>query len=220
MTITPRDVLEVFNFRHACKEFDIDKKIKKEDFDLILEAGHLSPSSFGLEPWKFLVVQDASLREKLSECTWGGKKQIPTASHVVVILVRRSTSLRPNSEYVSHIARDIQNMSDDGVKSKVKYLKKFQEIEFDLNNDRTILDWAGKQTYIALANMMTAAAMIGIDSCPIEGFDMKDIEEILKKDFKINLSEFGISCMVTFGYRKLPQRKKNRQPINEIIKYY
>jgi len=71
-------VIEAFNYRHACKEFNPEKKIADQDFTFILETGRLSPSSFGFEPWKFLIVQNKELREKLKEHTWGGQKQIPT----------------------------------------------------------------------------------------------------------------------------------------------
>ena len=69
-------IIEAFNYRHACKEFNPEKKISDQDFNFILETGRLSPSSFGFEPWKFLVVQNQNLREKIKEHAWGGKKQI------------------------------------------------------------------------------------------------------------------------------------------------
>ena len=81
------------NRRHACKEFDASRKIADEDFRLILELCHLSPSSFGLEPWKFLVVQNAVLREHLRSCSWGAQRQLPTASHVVVAQERMPDAL-------------------------------------------------------------------------------------------------------------------------------
>ena len=78
--------LEAMRFRHACKEFDSSRRIPETEFEAILEAGRLSPSSFGFEPWKFLVVQSMSLREKMRDVCWGGQGQLPTASHVVVLL--------------------------------------------------------------------------------------------------------------------------------------
>jgi nitroreductase len=83
-----QEILDAFNFRHATKEFDPTKKISDEDFQFILETGRLSPSSVGYEPWKFLVVENKDLKEKLKAVSWGAQGQIPTASHFVIILVQ------------------------------------------------------------------------------------------------------------------------------------
>jgi hypothetical protein len=82
------EILKAFSFRHATKEFDPNMKISDEDFQFILETGRLSPSSVGYETWKFLVVQNMELREKLREVSWGAQGQLPTASHFLVIVAR------------------------------------------------------------------------------------------------------------------------------------
>jgi nitroreductase len=90
-----------------------------------------------------------------------------------------------------------------------------------LTDDRKLFDWAGKQVYIPLANMMTAAAFIGIDSCPMEGFDREKIEEILSKEGIIDTNEFGLAVMVAFGYRS-PNAEifpKTRQPIDKVVEW-
>lgn len=86
------DILKAFMFRHACKEFDSAKKISREDFQFILETGRLSPSSFGLEPWHFLIIQKKELRETFAQVAWGGQKQFPTASHLLFTLVKKVIS--------------------------------------------------------------------------------------------------------------------------------
>ena len=221
MTIPRDDILKTFYFRHACKEFDADRKITDSDFDTILETGRLSPSSFGFEPWFFLIVQNQTLREELRKFTWGGQKQIPTASHLLVILARKSHFMRYDSEYISALMRDIQKLPDAVISKKTEVYKKFQEQDFKLlESDRALFDWACKQTYIALGNMMTSAAMLGIDSCPIEGFEQDKIEEVLANHFTIDTSRFGISCMVTFGFRIKEGRKKTRQPVDDITQWY
>jgi len=84
-----------------------------------------------------------------------------------------------------------------------------------------MLDWASKQTYIALANMMTGAAYMGIDSCPSEGFDMKKTNEFLKNELNIDTDEYGISIMVPFGYRKTaPKHEKVRQDMQSVTSWY
>ena len=214
-------IMDAFFFRHACKEFDANKKIKDEDFNFILETARLSPSSFGFEPWKFLVVQNMEFREKLREFTWGGQKQIPTASHLIVMLARKGYFMKYDSEYIRDFRKNVQKLSEDVIEVKSKTYEKFQKIDFNLLEDeRSMFEWACRQTYIALANMMTAAAMIGIDSCPMEGFVADKIESVMKNYFGIDPQRFGVSCMVGFGYRKIEPRPKTRQPLEKIVDWF
>ena len=216
-----KDFLNAMNFRHACKVFDKNKKISEDDFNYILEVGRISPSSFGFEPWKFLVVQNEDLRAKLKEATWGAQGTLPTCSHFVIMLGRKYDSIKYDSDYVQHIMNDIQKLPTNIVKKKGEIFKQFQEKDFDLlDNKKLLFDWSGKQVYIALANMMTGAAMIGVDSCPIEGFDMGVTDNMLQKDFGIDTDEFGACVMVAFGYRENEQPKKTRQNMNDISKWY
>lgn len=89
-------LLDTFNYRFATKRFDASRKIDDADFDTILETGRLSPSSLGLEPWKFLVIQDPEMREALKPISWGAQGQLETASHFVIILARKN--VRPENE--------------------------------------------------------------------------------------------------------------------------
>ncbi|WP_243526818.1 NAD(P)H-dependent oxidoreductase [Bacillus pseudomycoides] len=214
-----QEILKAYQFRHACKEFDTSKKISDEDFHFILDTGRLSPSSVGLEPWKFVVIQDTALREKLKPVSGGAQGQLPTASHFVVILARRKEGLRHDSVHVIKMMKDIQHMPEEVVQNLSGFYKSFVETELE-DNDRLIFEWASKQTYIALGNMMTAAAQIGIDSCPIEGFDKKQVTVILQNECIINGNDFGVACMVAFGYRKEePKRPKTRQNLDEIVEW-
>ncbi|MGM7721679.1 NAD(P)H-dependent oxidoreductase [Metabacillus sp. Hm71] len=214
-----QEILKAYQFRHACKAFDKNKKISDEDFHFILETGRLSPSSVGLEPWKFVVIQDAGLREKLKSVSGGAQGQLPTASHFVVILARRKEGLRHDSAHVIKMMKDIHHMPEEVVQVLTGFYKSFVETELE-DNDRLIFEWASKQTYIALGNMMTAAAQIGIDSCPIEGFDKKQVTTILQNEGIINGNDFGVACMVAFGYRQEdPKRPKTRQNLDEIVEW-
>lgn len=214
-------LLEAYKFRFACKEFLSDKKISDEDFEFILETGRLSPSSFGWEPWKFVVVQNMELREKLREVTWGAQKQLPTASHFVLLLGRKSVDTKAGSEYIKYMAEEVQNLPEEMVKLKIDFYKNFQDNDFDLTDDRKLFDWASKQIYIPLGNMMTAAAHIGIDSCPIEGFDKEKVEALLKREGIVDTDKFGISVMVAFGYRSPDgdMFSKTRQPLEKIVEW-
>ncbi|NUC20260.1 NAD(P)H-dependent oxidoreductase (plasmid) [Bacillus mycoides] len=210
-------ILKAYQFRHACKVFDTKKKISDEDFHFILETGRLSPSSVGLEPWKFVVIQDEALREKLKSVSGGAQGQLPTASHFVIILARSKEGLRHDSAHVIKMMKDIHHMPEEVVQNLSGFYKSFVETELE-DNDRLVFEWASKQTYIALGNMMTAAAQIGIDSCPIEGFDKKQVNAILQNEGIIDGNDFGVACMVAFGYRKEdPKRPKTRQNLDEIV---
>jgi nitroreductase len=214
---TQQDILSAFQFRHACKQFDAEKKISAEDFDFILETGRLSPSSFGFEPWHFVVIQNPELRAKLREVTWGGQGTLPSASHFVVILCRKD-DMRFDSAYIDNFMRTVQKLPADIVEKKRAKYQKFQESDFNLlESPRALFDWACKQSYIALGNMMSAAAMIGIDSCPIEGYDVRDAEAVLTAAGVLDREKYGLAVMLAFGYRINPQPAKTRQTMTEVV---
>ncbi|MEK3883529.1 NAD(P)H-dependent oxidoreductase [Paenibacillus sp. PL2-23] len=213
-------ILEAYRFRHATKEFDVDRKVSRADFDFIMETGRLSPSSFGFEPWKFLIVQSSELRSKLLPITWGAQKTLPTASHFMVLLTRTADSMHPSSQHIQTMMREVQQLPEEVIGQKGERYGKFLEHDFELlGNDRAMFEWASRQTYIALGNMMTAAAMIGIDSCPIEGFDKHQVEELLRSEGLLKGNEFGVSCMAAFGYRAREPREKTRRAVEQIVQW-
>jgi len=212
-----QEILNAFMFRHACKEFDPNKKIPDDDFKFILETARLSPSSFGFEPWKFIVVQDAQLREKLKEGAWGATKKLEDASHFIVCLAMKAPLIRYNSPYIRDFMVNVQKWEGELLINRQKTLENFQKNDFDLNEDEKLFQWASKQCYIALANMLTSAAMISIDSCPIEGFNVKTSEAVLENDFGIDLKNYGIVYMCAFGYRLKEPRAKTRRPIGDVV---
>lgn len=212
--------LDAMHFRHACKAFDVSKKISDEEFQAILEMGRMSPSSFGFEPWKFLVIQNEALREKLKAFTWGGQGQLPTASHFVIIAARKAKTLRYDSSYIKHML-EYKQLPDDVQTLYLQFYEKFQKEDFKLLGDeKYVFDWATKQTYIALANMMTGAADIGIDSCPIEGFDYAQTEAFMQNELGLDTEVFGPAVMVAFGYRKEEPRGKSRLPMEDVTAWY
>ncbi|AWB46418.1 NAD(P)H-dependent oxidoreductase [Paenibacillus sp. CAA11] len=213
------EILEAFRFRHATKSFDPERKISDEDFNFILETGRLSPSSIGLEPWKFLVVQNPQLREKIREVSWGAQGQLPTASHFVIILARKD--VRYDSEYLYHQMTKVKQMPEELVaKITQERYKTFMESDFHLlESERSLFDWASKQTYIVLANMMTAAAQIGIDSCPIEGFDQDKLNQLLESEGLLEDGHYGVSVMVAFGHRAKEPRPKTRRATEDVVKW-
>ncbi|MCU9614963.1 NAD(P)H-dependent oxidoreductase [Caldibacillus lycopersici] len=219
--IKRKEILAAFQFRHATKAFDPNKKISDEDFQLILEAARLSPSSCGYEPWKFLVIQKPELREEIRKHAWGAQGQAPTASHFVVILARTMMDVKYDSEYVRNQMINVHGFPPEVFEAIQGRYKTFQEHDLKLlESERTMLDWASKQTYIALANMMTTAALLGIDSCPMEGFDMEKIQEILTREDLLENGRLAVSVMVAFGYRANdPKRPKTRKSIQDIVQW-
>ncbi|MFL6517186.1 MAG: nitroreductase family protein, partial [Bacillus sp. (in: firmicutes)] len=143
-----QEILNAFNFRHATKRFNAEKKISDEDFNLILEAARLSPSSVGFEPWLFLVIQNQDLREKLREVSWGAQGQLPTASHFMVILAR--TDVRYDSDYVIDHLKNVKKMPEEVIQNAQVRYRSFQEADLPmLDNERALYDWSCRQTYIA-----------------------------------------------------------------------
>ncbi|MGJ8549536.1 NAD(P)H-dependent oxidoreductase [Winogradskyella wichelsiae] len=218
--IAKTDILNAFNFRHATKEFDATKNVSDEDMKFILETAHLSPSSFGFEPWHFIVVQDKELRELLKPVAWGAPLKLDTASHFVLGLSMKAPMVKHDSEYIMHMMKDVKQLPQEVIEMYSTFYREFQERDFDLDTDKKLFDWSSKQTYIALGNMMTAAALIGIDSCPIEGFHQEKAEALLKDKFGVDTDKYGLSFMTAFGYRKAdPEFGKSRRNFEDIVTF-
>ena len=201
---------EAMDFRHACKVFDESKKISDEDIKYILEAGRKSPSSFGMEAWKFLVITNEDLKEKLKPACWD-QVQVTSCSHLVIVL-SGIDSVKPESgEVRKRFARREmpQEQLDFYMDIYASHLKT------TLSSDENIEHWTTKQTYIALGNMMTAGAVLGIDSCPIEGYDKEQVESILGLD----TSKYRLSVVVPFGYRINKQSEQQRLSFDEVVEF-
>lgn len=216
--ISKKEIINAFQFRHATKEFDTTKKVSDSDMDFILETAHLSPSSFGFEPWHFIVVQDIELREALKPVAWGAPVKLDTASHFVLGLSMKAPMTKWDSDYIMSMMKDVKQLPVEVIEMYSKFYREFQERDFNLDNDQKLFDWASKQTYIALGNMMTSAALIGIDSCPIEGFHQEKAEALLQEKFGVDTEKYGLSYMAAFGYRKAaPEFPKTRRDLEEIV---
>lgn len=211
-------VLNAMNFRHATKAYDPNIKISDKDFNYILEAGRLSPSSLGAEPWKFLVIQDPVLRKKMMDVAPGAVEKLETASHFVVILAR--IGVRYDSEYLLDHMTTVQQFPADMLEMITEQYKKFQTGKGLLDNNRALNDWSAKQTYIALGNMLTAAAMIGIDSTPMEGFHGEKLDALLESEGLFEKGTYSTSVLAAFGYRKQdPKRPKTRKPLKKLVEW-
>jgi len=204
------DFLNAMDFRHACKLFDESKKISKEDIHTILEAGRKSPSSFGMEPWKFLVITNNDLKAKLQPFCWN-QPQITTSSHLIIILAAIE-----NVKVESGIPQKRFGRRDMPQEKKDFYINLYaNHLKETLSSNANIYSWTARQCYIAAGNMMSAAAFIGIDSCPIEGFEKEKIEEVLNLD----TNKYQVAIVIPFGYRINPQSAQLRLSLEEIVQF-
>lgn len=206
------EFMKAMEFRHACKVFDETKKMSDEDLNFILEVARKSPSSFGMEPWKFLVVQNEELKEKIKPLCWN-QPQITTCSNLVIILAKIEDVKVESGTPAKRFGR--RPMPDD---KKEFYINLYaNHLKDTLICDDNIFAWTARQCYIAAGNMMTAAASIGIDSCPIEGFEKAKLEELLELD----TTKYQVAMVLPFGYRineQSEQLRLSRDEVVEIIK--
>jgi nitroreductase len=203
--------LEAMNFRHACKVFDEGKKIPEELVKNIVEVGRLSPSSFGMEPWEFLVIQSQDIKEALRPSCWN-QVQITSCSELLVI-VTKNRLVEPGNDYVEAMFRR-KNMPQEMFDTYMGIYADFLGAKAE-GKPSFYKDWSAKQAYIAAGNMMTYAATEGIDSCPIEGFEQKAVEKTLEIDGE----ERSVALIIAFGYRLNEQPQKVRLPVENICRY-
>lgn len=216
--MTPEAIRDLLKRRYACRDYDPNRKISDQDFHLILEAGQLAPSSYGFEPWHFLVIESESLKQDLAPIALGAQKALASASHFVIILSRTQASLRYDAPYIGYMMREIQGLPEDFCEFKQQRFETFQKEDFDLlSTERATFDWASKQSYLALAQMMQVAALRGIDSLAMEGFNRQAVTDLLTERGLIDPSEWGVSVMVSFGYGLGSVPQKTRQPLDQLV---
>ena len=153
--------------------------------------------------------------------TWGAKGTLPTASHFVIILARRQKSMKYDSSYITHMMYEVHHLPPESAEGRRQKYREFQEDDFKLlESERATFDWASRQCYIALGNMMTTAAMLGVDSCPIEGFKADEMEKMLSEELGVDTTLFGVAVMVAFGYRVDEPATKTRQKTDAMTTWY
>lgn len=213
-TITNQQLLDQLNWRYATKQFDSARKISAEDWDTLEEALRLSASSTGLQPWKFFVITDPELRTKLQPVSYG-QSQIVDASHLVVFTAKVNLTETDADQHIANIAA-VRNLSVDDL-APLKGMIMGGIIAGKSDDERRT--WAFNQTYIALGNLLTSAALLGIDACPMEGFSRDEYDSIL------GLTEQGLASTVvaTLGYRssedKYGSAPKVRYDRDEVIQH-
>ncbi|MFP5519161.1 MAG: NAD(P)H-dependent oxidoreductase [Bdellovibrionia bacterium] len=207
-------IISALNWRYATKKYDSTKKLKESDWQTLAEALRLAPSSYGLQPWKFLVVQNPELRAQLRPVSWG-QSIIEDCSHLIVFTTREFMTKE-------HIAAHIeQTAKSRGVPAQeLEGYKTFMEQKI-LNEKpaNTHLGWNQRQAYIAMGFLLETAALMKIDATPVEGIDPDAYDKIL------NLQGTGYKtvAVVTLGYRHAEdgyqQAPKSRFDLNQILEF-
>ncbi|QVL30165.1 NAD(P)H-dependent oxidoreductase [Telmatocola sphagniphila] len=205
------DLLKQLRWRYAVKKFDTSRKISETDWKTLEESLVLAPSSYGLQPWKFIVVLDPAVRAKLVTESWG-QTQVADASHLVVFAVKKELTEEFVDKYIQRIAEVRGGAINEGLKKMI--LGSVSRMSL-----ADVLNWNARQTYIALGTLMTAAAVLGIDSCPMEGIIPEKYDEIL------GLDKQGFTTLVVcpVGYRanddKSAVAPKVRFKTEDVIQY-
>jgi len=211
-TIDRDQLLARLNWRYATRQFDPHRKIGARHWAALEEALVLTPSSFGLQPWKFIVVTESATREKLVGAS-SGQRKVADASHLVVFTIKKNLGEQDIETHISRIAevRGVSTESLSGLRGTL------MESIIQGMDEAARNNWAARQVYIALGNFLTSAALLGIDACPMEGIEPAKYDEIL------GLEKQGLSTVVVAaaGYRaatdKYASLKKVRFPKDEVV---
>ncbi len=205
-------LLQQLHWRYAVKKFDRSRKISDTDWNTLEQALVLTPSSFGLQPWRFVVITDQATKDRLVPISWS-QQQVADASHVVVFSVRKPLT---ESDVDRHVARTAE-VHNRPIQALAGFKKMMMSSLVPPPTGVDIHHWAGLQAYIALGNFMTSAAMLGIDTCPMEGIIPSQYDELLG----LPAEGYGTVVVCVAGYRaaddKYATLPKVRFPASDVV---
>lgn len=210
--ISDSQLLAALNWRYATQKFDPARKIAEATWATLEQALVLTPSSFGAQPWTFIVVDDPAVRERLMAASWG-QRQVVDASHLVVFALRKDLA----AEHLDrHVARTAEMRGVEPATLE-KYRAGLHKAVGGARAGGTLDAWQARQVYIALGQFLAAAALLGVDTCPMEGLSPAKYDEIL------GLPGMGLTtlCACPAGYRaaddKYATLAKVRFPVAEVV---
>ena len=189
--IEPAQALEALRWRNATKAFDPSRKLSPQQISTLEQTLVLTPSSFGLQPWRFLFITNPELRQKLRPHAWN-QSQVTDASHLVILAARTVISQSDIDRFIG-VSAAVRHVSTESLSGYQKMIEGFAAGMSPADQ----LAWNQRQVYIALGNLMTTAAVLGIDTCPIEGFDPNAFDEILG----LPALGFRATVLCALGYR-------------------
>jgi len=191
MKLQPQDLLSALNFRYATKQFDPTRKLDTPTWDALLQSLVLAPSSFGLQPWRFLIVNNPEIRAKLRAASWN-QPQLTDADRVIVVTTRTDLTAADLDAWMSCLAL-AQGKSPEDLAAYRGMIEGFA----GALDAAAKQNWNTRQCYIALGQLMTSAAVMGVDTCPLEGIDKAAYDQIL--DLENSGYTTAVACAV--GYR-------------------
>ena len=212
-TSTSEQLLQALRWRYATKQFDISRKIPADVWHTIEQSLVLTPTSYGLQPYRFLVINDPAKRAELVTHSWH-QKQVVEASHFLVFTARVDMSEADVDKLISRIS-DVRQVPAEALKS---YRHMMVSDVVHGERGKVAHEWATRQSYIALGNVMTCAALLGVDACPMEGLNPREYDRIL------GLHGTGYATVVAcaFGYRasscKYATQAKVRYETGDLIR--
>lgn len=204
-------ILDRLNWRYAVKAYDKSTKVSEEDFKILEDAMLLAPSSFGIQPYKILVITDPVARERLKPAAYG-QSAITDASHLVVFAYKKTLTDEDVDRFIEHIA-EVRGQSRESLAEFEGSVKGAARRAVDGGYIET---WNSRQPYIALGFLLETAALLDIDATPMEGFDPQKVNEVL------GLTDYSAVVLAAVGYRDaendwLAGLPKVRKPKHELI---
>jgi nitroreductase len=204
-------IIENLKWRYATKKFDSSKTISTEDFETLKKAMQLTASSYGLQPYKILNIEDKEIREKLRAASWN-QSQIEDASHMIVLANMTDFGDELVDDYFENVI-DTRNVTKEDV---TDYANTIKSTIGQLSQEQKAV-WTAKQAYIVVGNLLSAAAQLKIDACPMEGFQSEEYNKILD----LNSKNLNAAVVVTLGYRSeeddTQHYEKVRKPENQLF---
>ena len=211
-TLTPADLLAALNWRYAVKKFDAVRKIPADQWSALEQSLVLAPSSFGIQPWKFIVVESPSVRAQLQPASWG-QTQVVDASHLVVLALRKGV----DAAYITRYMERTAEVRGTTLAAMAPFQQVVQGAVDGATKAGAIDVWQSRQVYIAAGQFMTAAAVMGIDTCPLEGIEPAKYDDILG----LKGTGYDTLCAIAAGYRaaddKYAGTPKVRFAASEVI---
>jgi nitroreductase len=202
--ITAEQVSQQLHWRYATKKFDPTQTIPDDLWQTLEESLVLTPSSFGLQPWKFVVVRNPEIRKQLVEHSWG-QTQVGDASHVVVFAIKKGLNSADVDRYVARTS-EVQGTPIEALQGYSNVMKGFLA---GMPDQAAIDAWAAKQVYIALGQFMVCAALLNVDTCPMEGINPTKYDEVLGLDQE----NYGTIVACPAGYRAADDKNATRPKV-------
>lgn len=209
MNVSKELVIQQLNWRYAVKQFDKNRRIDEQTWKVLEQALVLSPSSYGLQPWRFFVIADDQLKSQLTAISWN-QPQPSDCSHMVVLAAKEKLDLEYVDQHIQRMA-ELKGVTPESLAGYRKMLVG------TVQGSDSHLDWNSRQVYLALGQLMTTAALIGVDACPMEGIQTEAYDQLL------GLTGTGYRSVVgcALGYRDLNDKaaaaKKFRFSVDEVV---